>query len=1455
MAGAFERAIRKGRSGYTKPEKRRKKRQKKPQGTSIRAIEGGKGVKREQRQVRRIKRKKKDVSSVRAIEGGKSVKKEKRQAKRVQRKQARRQARKSSKLLRDVVSGKRKVKTAEPEDDRSFAEKAVAGGLASVAFDVDEDSAVSQLAREVGVAATPVPGVAAVKAGVRGAKLGSKLIKGTTKATKRVRKPPVQPSPRAPKKALPKTLKGPARKAREKARKKAQEVSAKGVARRTARTTPVRRVRKKGPKGAKARTEGRLMSVATHPAAAAPVTVGTGVAVTTGEAALEDPIGVAKTTGRTIPAIAAGLAGLAADVGTTGVRAARTGMAEAGLPGGKEFSGKEITEPVAEEVKAQADYWSKVATIAQGGEEGKRLVKEEFGLIPVASGALAGAGLAGAGKRAVRGAAVPEPKQPKGAPLAKQEKGPTLVQAHKGRKEGAERAAVARERGQNIGEAELRDVDKRLARLKRKRVGRKKDNVTLAEVVFPLMRRGMNLDNPRQTLTRLRRQLDEMRQPSRDVEPDAPTLRRVLPVLINELEGNPGLLKNKDLRAVIDKLGAVTRRQAGEKAAVKGADPVIYERARLASLAEELGVRMPEARPFRGMEDVKLRKGENFEQAARRVARDEKRQAGRVEQRAKLKLREARRVRERVESSPAAGRAAIVEALRVERDAARGLGRARGEAAAMVAKANQRIAALPKSKMKRAEGLYQEARRLEGEKKFVEADDLRRQSVALTREALGDSDDRIRDFAEEVTRRARQESIDAARAAYLPEAEVPIGRQGRSGQHPGAKLPAREKMRKGTLEAEGRVDVSPEAILKNLTNARRKAEVRRMWSQTLDEDRLNIGGRSVFTERQAARLEQRGEVPRDYEAFPLQEFENRIEAGKWESAAGLIDSALKREIRDIRGASDRKFVYLPTAMLEELKAQTVRPGKVLGRTRVLSHLQSAAMLAASPVWFTAQLVASPFAALVHHSNPVRVVRAIIDTEKARRRIIREDGLEAWRAFQSEFGAHHTDLTMRRQTAEGLEANASIRTNQALRVANKTPAGRALRAIVEGRAGLKRGGPLMFANRKYEAYVRTVTGMAEATRQLQDPAIRRVAKKIGLLNDQVTKEAARVAKMSPADRVRYLNSNPPAMRRIARGVNDTLGDWITLSTVERWPAALTVFYPFLRMSLRWTFNNTPRRHPIKTAIILNLAQQNSQELQKLLGGAPDQFYDWAQAVSHMGEDGEPTELLNTARFGPSANAIVEAMGGSRTLAAAVTAPLQPLLGAGAHAVFGTDPFTGEQAKDSPFVTIAKQMLSLPAPARPAVREQFGSDSEVAELFRRYADRGSGLNPAEALTRPVEGAQKSAELSRLLKGAEKPDISEVLRRMKPEDANEVGRQVAEDILDAQDAQKEIDALLKREGLGEDKAMEQAIDEFFNQVTPAQFGNEPKSQRDSAPSGGFLREPSGGGEGSSGGGGLFR
>jgi hypothetical protein len=259
--------------------------------------------------------------------------------------------------------------------------------------------------------------------------------------------------------------------------------------------------------------------------------------------------------------------------------------------------------------------------------------------------------------------------------------------------------------------------------------------------------------------------------------------------------------------------------------------------------------------------------------------------------------------------------------------------------------------------------------------------------------------------------------------------------------------------------------------------------------------------------------------------------------------------------------------------------------------------------------------------------------------------------------------------------------------------------------------------------------------------------------------------------SLAEQASWVADHPKWATKYQGYLDDVMGNWSALTKNERVAAQAMIFYPFMRMSLRWTFYAFPKRHPIRAAILYGMGQQNAEQLHKLLHGDPSYFTQWAMVPVDLGGE---KKLIDLSRIAPGSNALVEALGGStegpKGIAAAKVA--QPVLAALGTAICGVSPLSGKQEAGSGWNALA-QLLSLSPVSRtasealtPAGRKKGEGVGQVPIIGDFSTERQAALDKLSAKLRGAGSAERYARslaIPPLPKDASKERDSALLGRV--------------------------------------------------------------------------------------------
>lgn len=511
--------------------------------------------------------------------------------------------------------------------------------------------------------------------------------------------------------------------------------------------------------------------------------------------------------------------------------------------------------------------------------------------------------------------------------------------------------------------------------------------------------------------------------------------------------------------------------------------------------------------------------------------------------------------------------------------------------------------------------------------------------------------------------------------------------------------------------------------------------------------------------------------------------------------APLSHDILTREAEAKGGlklSKGKKYIVADKAAIDEFaKQHTPTHVPVLGK---LQRASSAAILGFSPTWLLAQPLAEGAQALAS-VGPVNIAR----------------GLSAYRKL-SDAEKRKFDAQIGTTSGIGSIQEAAMSLGGDLSSA-RTRVGKALERSAPGRVvhGLLTG--------KYAANIDRTKGNAIRRAVAAGHVSREYNGFTSALNNLLKKqdEIAGTLKGKPLDQqLRYFADHQPAARKLESYVDDVMGNWTALTRNEKAASALVIFYPFVRMSLEWTFHTFPARHPLKAAILNFLAQENADQIHKMLHGDPSYFTQWASAPIYAGRGknlGKPTGILPLQRIAPGSNALIEAAGtgnGPRDLLHVAN----PVVASTIAALGGYNPSSGGSLFDKygqpAYKDVGKSLLNslsqLPAPLRTvnAIGPLAGklnppSGSPTSKFFNKNQP-----SPLEKLINPfpvqkTSQAAQQAEVGRLTTRSYSPLPT-------PQDAYNIWKggnkaeaeKAAQHTLDTLAAKKVREQFFKHEGL---------------------------------------------------------
>lgn len=1041
------------------------------------------------------------------------------------------------------------------------------------------------------------------------------------------------------------------------------------------------------------------------------------------EAVVDNPKGVAKTTAQALPGLVTVPVATAIKGGTTVGRAGSEVGHELGVPFLKGYSGKEILAPVAKIPKEQLDFARQVAKVvtASDSEEVKKEVEDNLGLmlpIMLGLGTKAAADKLGKGRitEGVRRVAERVRESRGKGHGYRGTKAPRVLERTGQRKEAAKVAA----RGRTRLRGELNDRQSAMleaargatrSEVVRKGVGRgkrgKRVDLTIhdADVASFLQRHPMQMDDPVAMLAEVNRIEKRLKPIPEGVTPSPSQL--YTRDVIEHIKRHPDVLANPAVHRIVGEY----RKQGRHARRTPGLAPEHSERARFLTAAMTRDIPFPEEmfpQSVRSIVRATPQRGRLAKDVLRREARRDRSRARAMVKKADRATQKAAIMRRELETREKLNKDRLdvpladwqVRELKAVKELER-----RGQIPKGSAPVGGHLQIVTPRKGRtqgRTLPAHHERLRERIDKLDVHAADLREKAGAAEAMAVAkhkasrEVDASLTpEFAEIVKQRLRDEGI--------PESGFPEYQHAGSGRQHGApvygssgskltQFPGKSKKRKGTAEEFGLVEEGLRPMIReSIARPIARRESYKAAREVMERNEFAPGGKHEWNAHDADELfrgpdpvlssDQWMKVPRQfykriYDVLDGQGKGKGITEKDFEMV-GQLDA-----LRQGKGPTGSHYKIVRKAAMDELVAQlanTLVAPKVAKVNRATSFM----ILGTSPAWAAMQVVAEYGQAAVAQPkvlNPAFVRKAL--------RAYKEMSPEKRQAFDSWVGVTTRTIEKAEDLKLDLKAGDMDAAANAYSALEATPYGRFLRDIPTAiqRVDQWKGGR-----------IRALTALAKIDKDLNGRA-NVFLRGIGGLHREMGQALGEMKGRSLKEQAEWVAEHPKWSRRYQGYLDDVMGNWSALTKNERVAAQAMIFYPFLRMSLRWTFYAFPKRHPIKAAMLYGLGQQNAQEVKKLLHGDPSYFTQWAMVPLDLGGE---KKFIDLSRIAPGSNALVEALGGStegpKGIAAAKLA--QPALAALGTAVYGVSPLSGEQEPGSGWNALG-QILSLSPIARAA-----------------------------------------------------------------------------------------------------------------------------------------------------------
>jgi hypothetical protein len=158
-------------------------------------------------------------------------------------------------------------------------------------------------------------------------------------------------------------------------------------------------------------------------------------------------------------------------------------------------------------------------------------------------------------------------------------------------------------------------------------------------------------------------------------------------------------------------------------------------------------------------------------------------------------------------------------------------------------------------------------------------------------------------------------------------------------------------------------------------------------------------------------------------------------------------------------------------------------------------------------------------------------------------------------------------------------------------------------------------------------------------QLKRQAFRNMGDASGRFTQAVERAKAALTG-TPDEMLRKQAKHQDAFEEAARATNEILGNYTRYTAKERqFFERNFMFYGFLRFSVRWAFYTMPIKHPVMTAIGVELSKLHENEVRQLLGVGPDDPLA-PGALSSIFTGGKEVPFQ---RFNPALNVLTQASG--------------------------------------------------------------------------------------------------------------------------------------------------------------------------------------------------------------------
>lgn len=506
----------------------------------------------------------------------------------------------------------------------------------------------------------------------------------------------------------------------------------------------------------------------------------------------------------------------------------------------------------------------------------------------------------------------------------------------------------------------------------------------------------------------------------------------------------------------------------------------------------------------------------------------------------------------------------------------------------------------------------------------------------------------------------------------------------------------KEYAREGTLAKAGELDRSLEGLVRGtIHQPRLRAAGKEFTRNLVDEFKLpvKIDGKETYviqgskdwhkvTQRKTKDNPDGGQYDAHSVArFAYREFNNAINdpfLSETQRDATLLQ--ILKDAETNRTPGSEPSVLMPREAIKEARAQINPEHNILTEgMNKFAHVSNRLILGTNPAWAIAQTVAEGVPMLISHpnlANPIYLSKLIKETKA--------------------YGDAHPEL---RATAGVSPLNGAALRQPGEMIESYTPEQWSKGADAMTRGKLAKGA-ISFAKlralgefdvRRQNAYRKAIYA-AE-----RDRKFRSWHSGLTGLFDGAAAISKRFKGKSHAEVEDWLNTTKEGQAwkaKLEDHVDAIEGNWTAFTRYERALAPFTIFYPFLRYSLRWTLWAFPKEHPIRATVLALMGQANSNQLEKLVGGPIQNPAAYAFPV-WQDQNGESQVLPGGSRISPGQSSLTQALATGNP--ASVLSSANPFLGAGITATTGVEPFTGEEASGPRGLAALEQLMNLPRPA--------------------------------------------------------------------------------------------------------------------------------------------------------------